>query len=205
MSWFSRKKKETSAPAPAAEEKPKKAAHGPYDAAEISEPGELLDAGSLLIPAVPGAQLQLTLNEDRTTVVGVVYVLDGSALQLQAFAAPKSRGIWDEVRLDMRTSIAAQGGSSVEVDGTYGKELRAQMPVEGGTAPHRFLGIDGHRWLLRATLYGRAGADDAAAAHILQILDRVAVRRGSEPHPPRELLALQIPEQIQASLQPVES
>ncbi|MGV9183052.1 DUF3710 domain-containing protein [Arcanobacterium canis] len=204
MGWFSRKKNEKNTTVEETVQQEPTHVNGPCDASEITDPEDLLDAGALLIPAVPGAQLQLTLNEDHTAVVGVVYVIDGSALQLQAFAAPKSHGIWDEVRLDMRTSIAQQGGSSVEVDGAFGKELRAQMPVEGGTAPHRFLGIDGHRWLLRATLYGRAGADDAAAEYILQILDRVAVRRGAEPHPPRELLTLQIPPQIQANLQTVE-
>ena len=169
--------------------------NGPFDAAELDGPGKRLDAGSLWLPVIPQAQLQFSTDEQRKNILGVVYLLGDSALQLQAFAAPKSHGIWDQVRLDMRTSIAQQGGSSQEADGPFGKELIAMMPLPGtqNFAPHRFLGIDGPRWLLRATLYGRAGADAQAATPLLEILRNVGVNRGDMPLVPRSLLPLKLP------------
>ncbi|MEW6861507.1 DUF3710 domain-containing protein [Trueperella pyogenes] len=169
---------------------------GPWDSSEVLI-GERLDAGSLWLPVVPGASLQFTLDRLRQQVLGVVYGKNGSALQLQAFAAPRSAQLWDEIRRDIRTSIAQQGGYSQEVEGPLGFELQAQMPVPNSKtlAPHRFLGIDGPRWLLRVTLYGKAGSDEAAANELIEIVRDIVVNRGHDPHPPRELLPLEIPEQ----------
>lgn len=174
-------------------------ATGPWDSDEVAI-GDRLDAGSLWIPVIPGTTLQFTLDRRRQQVLGIVYSKDSSALQLQVFAAPRSAKLWEEVRRDMRTSIAQQGGFSQEEEGPLGPELHAQMPVPGSKAmaPHRFLGIDGPRWLLRATLYGRAGADEAAANEMIEIVREVVVNRGQAPHPPRELLPLEIPEQVTA-------
>lgn len=203
MAWFSRGKNKDEEPEEISEEvEAAVPTEGPWDAGDV-EIGKRLDAGSLWIPLVPGASLQFTLDRRRKTVLGVVYAKNGSALQLQAFAAPRSRGIWDEVRRDMQTSIAKQGGSSQEATGPFGDELRARMPIPNSKdfSPHRFLGIDGPRWLLRATIYGKAGADDAAAEELIDIIKDVVVDRGQTPHPPRELLPLEIPEQVKSKEQ----
>jgi len=207
MAWFFRRKNEDNRPdtgedGDTASDQVVETIHtdGPWDADALGDMGDRLDAGALWIPLVPGASLQFTLDRNRKQVLGVVYAKNGSALQLQAFAAPRSRGIWDEVRRDMQTSIAKQGGSSQETTGPFGDELRAQMPVPNSKdyAPHRFLGVDGPRWLLRATIYGKAGSDDAAASEMISIMKDVAVARGQTPHPPRELLPLEIPEQVKS-------
>ncbi len=168
----------------------------PQDSQEVDANIEgLLDAGSLWLPVVPDAQMQFTPDpRDATKSLAVVYILQGSALQLQVFAAPKNKGLWEQVRLDMRTSIAAQGGSSVEVGGPLGKELAAQLPLpdSGLLAPHRFLGVDGPRWLLRISIYGRAATDTQRAAELLEILGQVVVHRGEEPYMPKDLLPLHI-------------
>ena len=169
--------------------------NGPWDISEVATSEDLADAGALQIPLLPGAQLQFTTDAQQQNIIGVVYIKDGSALQLQAFAAPKSQGIWDSVRLDMRSSIAKQGGSSQEVVGPFGKELEAQMPLPDSKkfAPHRFLGIDGPRWLLRVSLYGKAGYDKQASQEMLSVLEKLVINRGEEPFPPRELLPLHLP------------
>ncbi len=168
---------------------------GPFDSKEVQGPGNRIDAGALWLPPAEGTSIQFITDESQTQVIGVVYILGDSALQMQVFAAPKSANIWDEVRLDMRTSIAGQGGSSKEMNGPFGKELMANMPVANSKnfAPHRFLGIDGPRWMLRASLYGRAGSDPRAAAGLLEILAQTVVYRGEEPRTPRELLPLRLP------------
>ncbi|MFP7706839.1 DUF3710 domain-containing protein [Trueperella sp. LYQ141] len=171
-------------------------ANGPFDESEVDGIGERLDAGSLWIPLIPEAQVQFTGDRRTGQLLGLVYAIDGSALQIQAFAAPRSRGLWDAVRGDIMTSIASQGGTSQVVEGEFGPELHARMPVPDSTslAPHRFIGIDGPRWLLRATLYGKAGGDDEAAHELLEIVRQVVVARGQSPHPPRELLPLSVPQ-----------
>ncbi|WP_216381710.1 DUF3710 domain-containing protein [Arcanobacterium phocae] len=196
MGWFSRRKeKESSTSGPIDQSSSQAATTGPYDYADHPDRGDLLDAGALWIPVVRDASIQFSVDHSQKTVYGIVYVIDDAAMQLQVFAAPRSAGIWNDVRRDMITSIAQQGGSSIEVEGTYGTELHAQVPVADTqhVAPHRFIGIDGPRWLLRITLYGRAGSDDQLAARMLRIAKHIVVVRGNTPHPPRELLELQIP------------
>ena len=166
MGLFGKKKaKAREAEADVAVEAEAEKAVGPYDEAEAPEDDELLECGALRLPPVEGATIQFTVERNREVVLGAVYIVGESALQLQVFAAPKSSDLWDDVRADMISSIASQGGSSREADGEYGQEIHAQMPVEGSRTvnPVRYLGIDGPRWLLRATLTGRAAVDDAEA------------------------------------------
>lgn len=174
------------------------AENGPFDS-ESRNSDALIDCGALRIPVLADYQIQFTLERNREIVLGVVYIGNNSALQVQVFAAPKTEDIWDDVRADMMTSIAAQGGSSREAEGEYGKEIRAHMPVEGSNAvnPVRYIGIDGPRWLLRVTLTGRAAVDDEAAVEILHaVLDDLVVVRGSAPYPPREILPMSIPREV---------
>ena len=174
---------------------------GPLDSDEFGDRGKLLDAGSLWLPALQGANIHFSLKEGSKQVLGVMYVFAETVLQLQVYAAPKSRGIWDEVRLDMRTSIAQQGGRSDEADGPLGKELRAVLPAPNGQpgfAAFRYLGIDGPRWLLRATIYGRGIGDPALNAKFEEVVRAVVVNRGSAPYPPREMLELKVPQVAQA-------
>lgn len=199
MGWFSRKKKvdvEEIKDDVFAEALDDQKTTGPFDVAEHPDRGNLLDAGSLWIPAVPGYQIQFSLDKRSGKIFGIVYTKDNAALQLQVFAAPRSRGIWKEVLGDMRTSIAKQGGSSKDSEGPYGPELQSMVPVPQIQAqqPHRFVGIDGPRWLLRATFYGVAGANRTVSDRMMaDIVEKIVVVRGQNPHPPRELLNLSMP------------
>ncbi len=182
--------------APEEPEEEAEATVGPFDEADHPERGDLLDAGSLWIPAVKGATIQFSVDRRRDVVLGVVYVKAQTAVQLQVFAAPKSADIWDDVRSEMISSIASQGGSSREAQGEYGTEIRAQMPANGKRSanPVRYLGIDGPRWLLRVTVTGRGAVDDKAASSLIhEVLDHTVVSRGQTPHPPREILPLHVP------------
>ena len=81
---------------------------GPWDGAGSVPPGERMDFGSLLVPAAEGLDIQVNMAED--TGVWIAIVRGDSALQLQAFAAPKTSGLWDEVRLEITEEIANAGG-----------------------------------------------------------------------------------------------
>ena len=142
-------------------------ATGPWDVAEPHQELPRVDLGSLQVPVLEGTDIQLVFAEQHGAWVTVRHQL--SELQLQAFAAPKRSGLWDEVRGEIATEIAGTGGQSAEREGPFGTELLAQVPAEpgqpgSGVRPLRFAGVDGPRWFLRALFAGAAAADPAAAA-----------------------------------------
>ena len=104
--------------------------------------------------------MRIEADQETSEVVAVTLVLGEGALQVQPFAAPRSEGIWDDVRAEIRAGITKQGGTADEVDGPLGTELRTRVPVRAadGTQtvqPARFLGVDGPRWFLRGVLTGK--------------------------------------------------
>jgi hypothetical protein len=173
---------------------------GPYDSAEVHDLGGRLDLGSLWVVGVPGMELRLEVEESTSNVVGVTAVLEDSAVQLQAFAAPRTMGIWDDIRSEIAESIVSQGGTADEERGALGTELRTRMPSAGPDgrtvfAPARFVGVDGPRWFLRAVFSGRAAIDDDAAATLFEIVRGTVVVRGDAAMAPRELLPLRLPQE----------
>ncbi|HET8983111.1 MAG TPA: DUF3710 domain-containing protein [Pedococcus sp.] len=177
---------------------------GPYDASEVDSSVGRLDLGALWVVGVPGMELRLEVEETTQNVVGATAVLGDSAVQLQAFAAPKSMGIWDDIRAEIAESIVAQGGTADETRGALGTELRTRMPSAGPDgrtvfAPARFVGVDGPRWFLRAVFSGRAAIDEGAAQTLMQVVRGTVVVRGDAAMAPRELLPLRLPEEVEAS------
>jgi hypothetical protein len=167
------------------------------DAETDGESGPLLDFGALRVPAVDGMQVRAELDGDEQ-VVGVAVVLQETMLQLQAFAAPKSEDLWDEVRQEIAEGIRGGQGRAREVDGPFGRELQAEVVVtdESGTSgrqPVRFIGIDGERWFLRGVVTGPGATDSASAAAVEQIFSGVEVERGGHAAAPRDLLPLTLP------------
>src|SRR3954462_14486697 len=84
---------------------PGRAATGPFDVAEIESQDGYVDLGALLIAPREGLQLRLEVEEASQRVVAVTMDLEGSSLQLQAFAAPRSEGLWDEIREQIGQSV----------------------------------------------------------------------------------------------------
>ncbi|MDO5661895.1 MAG: DUF3710 domain-containing protein [Brachybacterium sp.] len=170
---------------------------GPYD--EVDAPDEeRVDLGGIRIPPVHGMELRMEMDKRTQGVVGANLVLDGSSLQIQAFAAPKSRGLWKEVRTSLRDSVVSQGGTAETREGPFGTELVARLPIKRadgrtGHRPARFLGVDGPRWFLRAVLSGPALGDKEAAQRFETILSGVVVVRGSDAMAPQELIPLRLP------------
>jgi hypothetical protein len=182
------------------ERSPAERSGGPFDRSEVGSLDGRLDLGALWLTGVPGMELRLEVEEESQNVVGVTAVLGESAVQLQAFAAPRSEGIWDEIRTEIAASITSQGGTADKVSGPLGAELRAHMPGQGPDgrtvfSPVRFIGVDGPRWFLRAVLSGQAASEEGAAATLLDVVRATVVVRGDEAMAPRELLSLKLPEQ----------
>lgn len=175
------------------------APNGPFDASQVSvRDDDRLDLGALRIRGVAGMELRLEIDEQAQQVVAATAVIDDSAVQLQAFAAPRTAGVWDEIREEIAASIVSQGGTADEHHGQLGRELRTRMPSAGPDgrtvyAPARFVGVDGPRWFLRAVFSGRAAIDDDAAAPLLDVVRDTVVVRGEAAMAPRELLPLRLP------------
>jgi hypothetical protein len=171
---------------------------GPFDVSEIESRDGYVDLGALLIAPREGLQLRLEVEEATQRVVAVTMDLNGSSLQLQAFAAPRSEGLWDEIREQIGQSVGGQGGQVEEVQGAFGTELIAKLPAGGadgsrGYRVARFIGVDGPRWFLRGVLGGEAAMDRDAASGLEGLFQQIVVVRGDNPMPPRDLLQLRLP------------
>lgn len=177
-------------------------ARGPFDVSEVDADDARLDLGSIQLVPVGGMQLRLELDESQETVVGAHALIGDSGVQLQAFAAPRTTGLWAEIREEIAQSIVAQGGTADIVQGPLGRELIARMPSRGADGrtvfqPVRFLGVDGPRWFLRGVISGTAAVEESAAEPLVEIMRSVVVVRGEEAMPPREVLPMQLPTEIQ--------
>ncbi|MGN6333682.1 MAG: DUF3710 domain-containing protein [Motilibacteraceae bacterium] len=197
----------TAASDTASESAPFDRAEGPFDVSEAAadvDGMQRIDMGGLLVAPVEGMELRAEVDQQSGAVTNIVLVVGQSALQLQAFAAPRSSGIWDEVRGEILEGVQAQGGGGEEADGPFGRELHAQVPVvlpDGTQAlqPVRFLGVDGPRWFLRGVLSGEAVLGGAPAAQLEQVFRATVVVRGDEAMPPREPIPLRLPAQAAAA------
>lgn len=175
---------------------------GPYDISERPEATGLVNLGAVRVPAVPGMEMRLDLEKETNRITGVTCTIGGSKLQVQAFAAPRSEGLWDEIREGLLEGVTSAGGSAqVDPEGLMGQELLARMPGRDSSgrvafSPNRFIGVDGPRWFLRAVINGPAASDPKQLAAVRGFLRRVVVDRGSEPRPPREVLALTPPKSV---------
>ena len=180
---------------------------GPWDADDAPDDDlPRIDLGALLVPAPDGVELRVDMQDQ--VVINATLVHGPNALQIQAFAAPRSSGIWLEVRDEIASSIRESGGSADLADGPFGAELHARVPPpppeQGGPPrgtppqPMRFVGVDGPRWFLRGLLSGPAATDPGQARRLLDIFRGTVVVRGSEAMPPRDLLPLRLPKEAMA-------
>jgi hypothetical protein len=175
------------------EDNPTPSGVGPWDVTEVSGPDGRLDFGAIWLRGVDGLQVQAQVAEDTGKVGVVTLTLGSGGLQIQAFAAPRSGGLWDEVRSKLKSSVTGQGGLIEESDGAHGIELRGKVPGQGGLQPVRFVGVDGPRWFLRGLFLG-AAAEPEGVPELERVFDDIVVIRGDEAMPPGEALAMTLPQ-----------
>ena len=171
---------------------------GPWDVADAPEvETPRLDLGALQVVILPELDVRLEVSPEGE-VVAATLVHGESALQLNVFAAPKTEGIWQEVRTEIRDALTTSGGQAEEADGRFGIELRATVPTDVPgqgvvLAPARFVGVDGPRWFLRGLVTGPGATNDPAAAPLLDAMRHVVVVRGTDPMAVRDPLPLTLP------------
>jgi hypothetical protein len=177
---------------------------GPWDGAGSYPERERIDFGSLLIPAYEGIRVEVEVAEGMGVCVTIIR--GDSVLQLMAFAAPKTSGLWDEVRQEFAAEVTKSGGDSQEAEGRFGIELHARvqpagdMPGHGQLEPVRFIGVDGPRWFLRGMIRGPAALRPELAKPFEELFADVVVVRGDHPAPPGDLLEIRLPEDMRQAL-----
>ena len=197
---------------------------GPWDISEVddlvgTDTAPKIDLGSLVVTGVPGSELRLQVAEETKEIVSAMLIIEtavetagrkqtfSSALELGAYAAPRSGGLWAELREEISAAATAQGGSASLREGPFGVELHRFIPVttpdgEQGYQPSRMWVAEGPRWLLRGIVYGQAAVEEdlesPVVADVLSAFRQVVVRRGDEAMAPGDLLPLRMPTAVGA-------
>ncbi|MFC0264944.1 DUF3710 domain-containing protein [Alloscardovia macacae] len=166
---------------------------GPWDINDENAPDydEYLNMGALYLPFLFGIELRLKATNPEGHIISTTITYEHSSLEMEVFAAPKTTGIWDEIRSEFVDGrVKAQ-----EVDGVFGKEIMLPVQVQDKEVMSRIVGVDGPRWMVRAIFTGPAATDtDSEEKKALDdFFSKVVVDRGSEPLAPRDLVYLSRP------------
>ncbi len=171
---------------------------GPWDIADEKVPdlSTYIDFGSIRIPYLQGIELRVKKQRESNQVLGITVTYKSSSVEVEAFAAPKTEGIWSEVRADLLKGNA----DAREVNGVFGKEIILPVKVEDKTVDTRIVGVDGPRWMLRGVFSGVAAGDSSVAGDSKKASDEavllnkwfsdIVVDRGSEPLAPRDMIPM---------------
>lgn len=176
-------------------------ANGPWDDTErqVDEDDTgYVSVGSLAVRGRPGVEVRLQADQATNQIQSVMLVAEDGAMELRPFAAPRNESIWGEIRQRLAAEAQRRGGRAGEVDGPYGKALQMILPAvapdgQQGTQTSTVLGIEGPRWLLRVSTFGRPATTFQTEGLLEQVLQDVVVSRGSEPMSPGEPLPLTLP------------
>ncbi|MDT0201384.1 DUF3710 domain-containing protein [Nocardioides sp. AE5] len=177
------------------------ATQGPYDVAEVdlTDGTDRIDLGGMLVAPAPGLELRLQVEEKSGEVQSVLLVGKDGVVEFRAFAAPRNGDLWSDARQQIAADTARRGGTATDAEGTFGDELVCVRPVKTedgrtGKQQSRVVGINGPRWMLRATFLGTP-VDPAAAGPWEDAIRTVVVRRGDGPMAPGEAIPLTLPAQ----------
>lgn len=175
--------------------------NGPWDSSEQDTDKGYLDFGSMKVKMSDGLSMRLDVEQKSQQMVAVTLTKGKGNLQVQAFAAPKSSGIWEDISREIADSVRQQGGTVEYSNGPLGRQLISKLPAKTadgrqGFRVARFLGVDGPRWFLRGVLSGEAAVNPESAAEMEEIFRSIVVVRGDDPRPPRDLLPMTVPESV---------
>ena len=122
----------------AAEESDEYIVAGPWDVNDDVPQADRIDFGCIQVPVADGCEVQVSMADDQPAWITVVR--GDSGLQLQAFAAPKTDGLWADVRQEIAAEVAKAGGQSDEADGPFGVMGASLFGFGVGLAMERGLG-----------------------------------------------------------------
>lgn len=172
--------------------------NGPWDESEIDfgDGVERVDLGGMLIPTIEGIEVQVQVDQASGKVVQVTLTRSDGAVQVQPYAAPRSGGMWEDIRSQLAASINGSGGLVEEATGPFGVELHAQVLAGDGSQglqPARFVGIDGPRWFLRAVFLGMAARPCETSKAFDEVVRSLVVVRGRDAMPSGAPIEMRLP------------
>ena len=169
---------------------------GPVD--YTGEQGELADFGPLKLPANPGMKARVEVDRTTSRIGAVSVRVASTVVQLQLVAAAPGTDYWSDLRRAIIANIHQRGGHHTVIEGHFGPEVVATLPgrrVDGsaGEGTVRIIGVQGSRWVLRATVTGESVADDAVVGRVNAFISGCVIDRGSEAAASGTVLALAAP------------
>lgn len=161
-------------PEPSAEYEGRGDEHGPWDVEDENVPDydEYLDMGSYYLPFLKGIELRVKANRATQQVLGTTITYGSSSVEIEAFAAPKTLGLWDDVDFDALLDLACavevfQTGALVHDDIIDDSDLRRGKP-----SAHRAFSTGTHSEAIGHGLGIMLG--DMLATASVDIADKVA-------------------------------
>lgn len=171
---------------------------GPFDETEAPDDEvPRLDLGSLRVPVPDGAQLQVEMDSESGGIRAVHLLTELGQFTVNAYAAPRSGGLWREVGTELAEQLRQDGAKVTRYRGEWGEELAGQVNDVSLT----FLGVDGPRWMVRAVSAGPEHAAGQAAELLREIVRGTVVVRGDAPLPVRTPLPVELPQEIAEQLE----
>ena len=164
--------------------------NGPFDASEVGVLNPYLDFGSIRIAPRSDMQIRAEVEDANKRVIAITIEIQGHTLQLQAFAATRSEGLWLATVEGLSKTIAEQGGSASKRTGALGIELLTEIPAQNKKS--LFIGVDGPRWFLRGLING-PDLVGPNYAELISVFRSTVVNRGETALPPGDLLPLKLP------------
>ena len=173
-----------------------RSSEGPFDVSEVGVLTPYLDFGSIRLAPRAEMQIRADVDEASKRVIALTVEVNKQRMQLQAFAAARSEGLWGPTLDALAQGITSQGGKAEVTQGLLGPQLMAEVPVMNGDQkqirPSIFIGCDGPKWFLRGVISGPDLSDENYAA-LISVFRSTVVSRGELPMPPGDLLPLRLP------------
>lgn len=153
--------------------------YGPFDIAEAPDDRlTRIDLGSVRVPVPEGARV-VAEKDPGGKIRGVFVVTSHGRVEINAYAAPRSGGLWRQVSTELAEQLRSDGASVTSGLGEWGIELSAIL----NELALRFVGVDGPRWMLRGVIVGPQSLAAQAPTVLRDIVRGTVVVRGDAPMP----------------------
>ena len=174
-------------------------ADGPWSIENAPSDQPFISFGPLKIPAFPTLFVEIAVDPASRKAAAVSVALDSGSVEFKLIAAPRGGGLWSDLRRAIAREASAVGGTSQAVEGEFGTELivTRPLPINKTTVSKlvsRCIGIEGDRWLLRATVGSPDALSDECVRKVNAFVSRCAVDRGDDPYGPGVVMALAFPQ-----------
>ena len=164
-----------------------------FDFSEFST--GILDLSSIRIPLPKQSQVQVEMGPNGPKMIHIVTRF--GRITPVAFAAPRSAGQWKESAKELTDNLEKEGLDTTAEQGPWGSEIVSQNAK--GTI--RIIGVEGPRWLLRATLAAPEGMGDDLAELAREMIARMFVYRGEDAILAGNSLPVTVPPELVKQIQ----